>query len=264
MKTIIIFLLLSLVLVLASCEKEINIQLQGVSPQLVIDATFNDRQVEGACKVCLQRTVDYFTPEQPNLIGGAEIHLSDDLGNSEMLIEDSTGHYSSRVLFGSAGRTYTLEVTVDGGFYAATAIMGQGIVIDSVISHYNDILWGPYEDEGYLLNCYYTLENPYNEHVAIFVKKNGKSSEEIYFSQGIFGFQVEDVFQLNDEAIIEVRNLDTKAYQYYFKVNQLSGADGNFLAAGGTPANPSGNFSNGALGFFAVYSVSIDTLVVYE
>ena len=34
------------------------------------------------------------------------------------------------------------------------------------------------------------------------------------------------------------------------------------IASTGTPANPNTNISNGALGYFAAYSVKADTLII--
>lgn len=263
MKTSNIILWLSIILLaFSSCEKTITMSLDGVKSELVIDATLTNQEGAGACKVSLHKTIDYFKTNSFVPVENATIMLSDEDGNTELLYEESSGIYISSVLYGVPGREYTLKVTVDGNVYSATSHMKRAIEIDSLTYRYNDILFGPYEDEGYLIDCHYDADGN-DDFIALFVKKNGKQSDEIYFSNGLFDFQIEDVFQIDDHAEVELRNFTEDMYHYFETVNKISGADGNPLA-GGTPINPISNFSNGALGCFAVYPVSVVEVVIEE
>lgn len=258
-----ILLILLAVLIMPACEKTITLKLKGVEPRVVIDATLTNTEGEGACLVSMHKTIDYFAENTFVPIENAMILLSDNKGNTEMLYEYEPGKYSSTVMSGEPGTTYTLEVTAEGKSYSAVSIMRPHVEIDSLTYRYNDILWGPYDDEGYLLDCHISDANEDN-YIALFVKKNGKRCDEIYFLNGLFGFQIEDVFQLEDEAEVELRNLTEEMYHYYSTINKISGADGNPLSGGGTPINPVSNISNGALGCFAVYPISVKNITIME
>jgi hypothetical protein len=58
---------------------------------------------------------------------------------------------------------------------------------------------------------------------------------------------------------IELESLDDKTYGYYRTLSDLLFTNPFF---GSTPANPNNNLSNGALGYFGTYAVSIRTMSI--
>ena len=249
--------------ILASCEKEINLSLNSSEPQIVIEASVTNISGEGACKVTISKTVDYFNPSAHIAVRGAEVIVSDNLGNSETLTEIEDGKYISYTVEGVQGRTYSLNIIAEGKTYTAISEMQALIKIDSITSKFNDILFGPYEDEGYLITCHYSSDNP-DSFVSLFTKKNNKRGDEIYLVNGLFGFQIEDVFQIGDKAIVELRHINEDVYHYYSTINKISGADKNPFNSGAIPTNPVSNISNGALGCFAVYPTSVKSITITD
>jgi hypothetical protein len=161
------------------------------------------------------------------------------------------------------GRTYYLNVETGGKIYTATSMMKSFLRIDSISKIYNNEPYGAYHEAGYIITCHCS-DATVDNFVAIFAKKNGRLSEEIYFLNGIFDSDIEEVYQEGDTAEVELCNLNEDIYHYYTIVNQISGADGNFFNMGKIPCNPVTNLSNGALGYFGVYPVDKSIMIIEE
>ena len=63
------------------------------------------------------------------------------------------------------------------------------------------------------------------------------------------------------EFRIELLSLDKQTYEYYRTLQDLLFSNPIF---GSTPANPENNLSNGALGYFGAYAVSLRTLIITD
>lgn len=263
MKTIKKLIFIVLVLSFISCEKEIKLKLDGSEPKIVIEAKVTNKEGIGACEVIIKKSSDYFSYTTGEPITAATVIISDDSGNSEVLVELKDGVYSSISMVGVPGREYTMDVRIGNETYSATSTMQPIIPIESITQKFNDILFGGIDEEGYLITCNYN-DPTNNSFLAFFVKKNGTLADELYFSNGLFGVMIEDVYQAGDIAEVELRNLNEDVYHYYFTINGLAAEGGNPLESGKTPANPVSNISNGALGCFAVYSTSSAILTITE
>jgi hypothetical protein len=61
-----------------------------------------------------------------------------------------------------------------------------------------------------------------------------------------------------DSVRIDMLNLDSAVYQYWFSLRRNASGSGNTA----TPANPTSNISGGCLGYFSAQSVSSRSLLV--
>jgi hypothetical protein len=69
-----------------------------------------------------------------------------------------------------------------------------------------------------------------------------------------------DYFLPKDTLTVQLLNIDEITYNYFKQLRDITNA--GRLMSTSTPDNPDNNLSNGALGYFAAWSVSEKTLVV--
>ena len=104
---------IGIVTVLASCQKVINIDLNSVSPTIVIVGNLNDQP--GPYTVTLNQTVNFSQPNTFPTVDGAFVTIADNAGTIDTLFETTTlGTYHTKKIMGVPGRTYTLSVTSNG------------------------------------------------------------------------------------------------------------------------------------------------------
>ena len=68
-------------------------------------------------------------------------------------------------------------------------------------------------------------------------------------------------FQINDTVTVELLSLNKDTYDYYNTLIEGSSGPGGIMS-GSTPANPVSNISNGAMGYFGVYTNSSKTIII--
>ncbi|MBD2755489.1 DUF4249 domain-containing protein [Spirosoma validum] len=112
------FLLAGLLAV--SCVTEFQPDSVSIPPSLIVEGEITDQP--GPYRIRLTRTADYSYKSLNLLETGATITISDNLGNQEIL-QENTGVYSTKAtgLQGVAGRTYKVSIkTKDGKVYEST------------------------------------------------------------------------------------------------------------------------------------------------
>jgi len=104
-----IFSLLTATLFTA-CTTDINLNLQGTTPELVVDGAITTDTL--AHSIYLKKTANYFSNQSAEGISGATVTLSD--GQSTITLNEAVspkGTYQTpSTYFGVAGRTYTLTI----------------------------------------------------------------------------------------------------------------------------------------------------------
>jgi hypothetical protein len=263
-----LFLIILIIpVVLISCQKVISLELNTVSPVIVISGNVTDKS--GPYYVQITKTVNF---DQPNVfpkISGATVKISDNFGNIDTLSETSSGSgiYSTSVLQGIPGRTYTLTVEVDSVTYTAVSSMPFPVNIDTMrIIDVNDFrrkrkeLEVTFNDPAGITN-YYRFEETVNNY-----KSNNYSLMNDRYNDGktiVRDINVNDSTDLKtgDLIILELQSIDKATYDYFRTLRFASGSSGlGFTSA--SPANPISNFDNGALGYFSAYSMKSKTVVV--
>ncbi|MBK8884487.1 MAG: DUF4249 domain-containing protein [Bacteroidales bacterium] len=264
MKTRLIFF--SLIILLASCEDIIDIELNNMEPKLVIEGVITDS--DNQCTIKLSKTTDYFNPQTNPAVSDAVITLTDNEGKTVNLIEIEPGIYSEESVHNQALINYTLSVLSEGNEYKAKATIPQKVNIDSLTCKYNpeSILY----EVGYVVTCHFSdptgVDNFYRlKTYNINDSTKARSSEDIYSDDIFNGNKVElawssEVYQQSDTVIVELYTLDPQTYEYYKTLFPISGGDE--MTPITTPANPNTNISNGALGYFGAYTISRDTIII--
>ena len=109
--------------IFASCVDPIDVG-HLFQPLLAVEGLITDQpgpyiiKISRAIPILL---VDQYKLDQPRFETGAIVAIEDDQGNSETLVEKSSGNYYTSSLQGVIGRTYTLFITTrDGYTYQST------------------------------------------------------------------------------------------------------------------------------------------------
>src|SRR5690349_826220 len=271
MKRITILLFFS-ALILWSCEKTVLLDLDQMSPKVVIEGLVSDQP--GYQFVKVSRTVDFYDSGETPRVTDAVVTVEDDLGNEFLYVHnphhhvDSAGYYLPAVPFvGEAGRTYHLTVTVGSEKYEAEDKMYDVTAIDSLQYKVNeDERDDPKEDgkfyevlmfakEPQETSDYYLFKFFRNDSLKIY------NPTDIYFADDkVLGEEINGVpspifYAPEDSARVEMYSLSRVGYVFYSDLFNLINNDGGMFSP--PPANSRTNITNGALGFFQVSAVSI-------
>jgi len=265
MKTIkITFLAVCSVILFASCEKTIDLDLDESAQKIVIEAIVHDSL--GDNYVILSKTRAYNNNSAQEMISGANIQVVDNQNNTNVLYEISPGIYTDSTLQGIANRTYTLAVTVDGETFTASSYMYPRVEIDSLSQEQiEEAFW---EDEGipeYTVRCHFTdpanTENFYR--IKAFLageQEDGFLALEDEFFDGLSTYfpVFESNFFEGDSVTIQLLSIDEVNYRYFTAIS--ASQDGQ------VPGNPISNInSENAVGYFGVYAKSEkNTIIVPE
>ena len=259
-------------LLTASCQKVVTLDLKNTDPRLAIEANLAD---DGQpCTVLLSRSVDYTQTNTFPAVSGATITLSDDAGGLETLPETSTpGQYRGSKLTGQPGRRYTLRVESGGQAYVAACTLPAPVVpLTGLKAQKNAVgnniqLVPGYQDPAGVPN-YYLFRQYRNGRLnkAIFLQNDeftdGKLNARGLNAQGGGGGNATDdadKLAAGDTVRVEMQNVDPDAYEYFRTLNLTLQGGGAFSA---TPSNPKSNFSGGVLGYFNAHSRRQRSLLV--
>lgn len=252
----------------SSCQKVIDVDIKNAEKKYVVEGIVTDEP--GTSKVFLSTTKNVAEDNSFPGISGAVVTITDNAGNHTVFTETTAGVYTDTAFTGSVGKTYSLQVEVDGEAFTALSMMPQKVNLDTVFIS-NEILFGEtrklvniaYQDPAGKGQCY-----RYVQYI------NGKKSKPIFVNNDDYsdGKYVEsklwylvDEDENEDEEIksgdtirIDMLCIAPAVYKYWYSVFQS--ATGNSQSA--SPANPVSNISGGALGYFSAHTVQTKTLVV--
>ena len=256
---------LTLSLSLMSCEKVIDVSLKDSEKQYVIEGVLTD--LEGDCVVRVSKTKNFNDENIFEGLGDAIVSVTDNEGNITILPEATAGVYRSQTLTATTGKTYTLEVNINGQTFSASCIMPVKVGMDSLYV----------KEEGFfgetitLANVQYAdpLGKGNNYRFVQFV--NGIKEKNIFirdddYSDGntstITLFTApgedEDEIKSGDRVTVDMHCITPALYKYWYSLDQ--GASGGSNSA--SPANPVTNIAGGAMGYFSVHTVESKTVVV--
>ena len=240
------------VLLLSSCEKVIDLELNNAKPVIVIEGNLSNQLESQFVKI--SKTIPFTESNNVNGYTGAKVKVTAPGGMSINFEEVSKGLYKSQQFRGIPGQTYKLEVMADGKLYEASSTMPLPVIPDSVgfkkISFFGNTNIYPivyFKDPSGIQNQYRYL-----------LKINNKSQSDVViedrFNDGnavsdVIIFDGEDI-KSGDTINIEMQSIDRNVFKYYFAISQIAGNGGPPVA----PANPDSNFNNGALGIFSAYT----------
>jgi hypothetical protein len=274
------FVILLISVMIYSCTERIEIPLDKNSVRLVVEGSVTTDTMPQS--VMLTETSDYYYNKPAPRISGAQVEISDGL-QVFILHEDSPGLYNTDPAFhGVTGRTYTLNIELAepvGGHreYSASATLLPVSSLDSVSLDFHP----EWSEKGvWVVKCY-IQDPPTTDYYRFLVSKNGSmltdSLDEWFVTDDRFfngnyasGAPVayfrqnkeEDILKTGDTVTVEINNIGP-GYAHFIWDAQSEIRGSNPLFSG-PAANVKGNISNGAIGFFAAYSVNRSYAVVSE
>ena len=219
-------------------------------------------------------------------IGGAVVTISSEDGTEQLVYDARDGYYRpASGMKGIPGRTYRLDVTLDGYQYSATSTMQPLAPIVST-----QFIWQPLFDNGMLwlemwatdpepdVRNYYWYRMERRAKDPKVRQKQGADpyrwssfddrgtqmgqlyrdimcvNEEMMDGQDIEDDQLKSILFDGDTITLQLMTIDRAMFEYYqsLSVGQRMGA------------NPISNITGGCLGYFAAGSVSHADTVIYN
>lgn len=253
------------VFLFASCEKEIAVDLNSSSPQIVIEGNISDEP--GPYTVKLSKTVNFSNANVYPPVTQALVIIVDNTGVTDTLTETATGLYQTHSIIGTQGNTYTLKVVAEGKQYEAVSTMPYKVMLDS-------IQFDPFNNPGSTKNAFAVVPRYFDPIVQgncyrFFFSTNGLLDKSYQVTNDNIGngsinkqpFWSDDVeFLEGDTVKVTMLCIDVTTYNYYYTLSQIteSGPGG-----GATPSNPPNNITgNKALGIFSAYTTQTKTTIV--
>lgn len=285
---------LSLVLGLASCEKDISFTPNSTNNLLVVDGSIETGKIPN---IVLTQTLNYFSEISPQKLLGSFVRnatvvisdsvMVDTLKEYSIPITPTLNYYvympdtlKPNYIKGQRGKTYTLTIVANNSTYKSiTTIPAKGMNMDSIwwmepnLKADRDsgfaVLMGKFTDPPGLGDCfkYYTNTND-----SGFLPANNVGNDQIVDGKSItvrlfpgVDRNVEtqrtpdNFFRRGDTITVKFSNIDKSSYTFW---NTWEFA---YRAVGNPFSNPGvviGNVSNGALGAFCGYNPQYKTLIV--
>lgn len=265
---LILSIILPAVFSILSCTKVVDINLNAAAPKIIIEGSISDQP--SSCFVKLSKTVNFDELNIFPVVTGSLVNIKDDFGNTATLTETTAGIYTAPSFQGVEGRTYTISITADGKTYTANSTMPEKVAIDTIIQ--DSFSMGSFGGGGIIKFVSIKYQDPEgkNNYYRFVEIINGTVSNAIRIDNDLLRdgntiteeiVQIDPRLQTGDSVIVFLQTIDKGVYDYFAQLNQITGEGYGGQVA--TPANPTSNFNNGALGYFSAYAVSTKAIVIH-
>ncbi|MEX0685813.1 MAG: DUF4249 domain-containing protein [Balneolales bacterium] len=258
-KVYLLFVIMT-VLSMASCEKIVNIDLNSSSPKYVIEGSVTNTSSH---QIKITQSKNFDEENEFEGVDHAEVIISDDEDNSEILMPVGSGMYQGDDDYGRPGRTYTLTVNINEETFTSSSRMPEPVNFDSLYTE--DVTF--FGETLKLINALYSdpkgIENYYRHVLYV----NGEKSNSIFVSSDAF-FEgkdmerplpygdFEDGLVEGDQVLVEMQSIDKQVYEYFATLIKT------INRSEASPANPASNINGGALGYFSAHTVQVKELVI--
>lgn len=254
-------------LLLSSCEKVIELDLNEAEKKYVVEAKLSEE--EGSARVRITRTVNFDESNFPPGVTGATVTVTELGGDTYTFLGDAGGTYGHQTLVAVPGKTYELKVLVDGETFTATCTMPEPVEIDTLFIT-DELLFGDFlktvnvrfQDPPGRGNAYrfHQVVNGLTE-MRIMIMNDDYVDGRLVTST-LFYITDEDSgnnpIKSGDNVEVTLQSIDASMYKYWFSLDR-SASGGNQQAA---PSNPVSNMRGGALGYFSVHAERNRTITV--
>lgn len=270
-----IYILVAITIMIA-CTENFDVKLDSTYIRLVVQGSINNELK--AHQVSLTKSADYFSNAPAPKVTGATVSISDGAGNNFNLTEVSDGLYETDTIAGEIGKTYTLTINYEGEIYTSSCYLNYCPPIDSINFGYYDYGYSSGDNSvlydttlSILLNALepstvgnFYLWNTYKNGIL-----ESDTLYEVSFSDDVFvngnylyNIEIQSVkdVSIGDTITLEMQAITKEYYNYIYQL--MTETIWNMGPLDGPPANPTGNISNGAMGFFLAYSVENITAIV--
>jgi len=265
MKNLLIYLSIA-TLFFSSCKKIIDVDTNNAASQIVIEGNIADRFI--AQQIKISKTVAYDALNKFPAVSGAVVTVSDSRGNNYPFGESQPGVYTCGMR-GVAGVTYTMKVVAEGKTYTAVSKMPPVVKLDSVGVIGNTFFGNERKSAAAFLVDPAGVENFYrfNMYVNDFLSDRVYVSNDRLTDGNKLRIQLfyskndddDDGLKTADRVTVEMETVDSNIFDYWYALSQQSGRGPN---QGTTPANPTSNITNGALGYFSAHTYQRLSIVV--
>jgi hypothetical protein len=260
--------------IMVSCVEEIEIDLDSTYTRLVVEGEITTDTTEHWVK--LSTTSDYFENEEPPVVSGATVTISD--GNNVYELKEKnpgTGiYYTAPGVYGIPGNTYKLDIKLQQPIgnhaeYSAESKLKPIGTIDSIGVKYYDVFDGwwailLYATEPGQTTDFYVFKAYLNDiNLSDEVLEWNASDDAFFNGNYTYGIDVQywdntdlpDTMQTKVGDTVTLEMLSVTEDYINFIWNMQSEMQGSNPMFGGPPANVKGNISNGGIGFFTAHSV---------
>ena len=257
---------------LASCEDVINVDLNTTAPRLVIDAAINwQKGTTGANqKIILSTTTDFYSNVIPK-VSGASVSVKNSENLNYIFTEiPNTGEYQCTTFKPIIGETYTLTVVYKGETYTATETM-QSVTPIYTIQQKSD---GGFSGKDYEIEVAFNDPLEKNFYMAKIFPDIYKSpshqvigDEYTNGNQKSWNFSDEDLKQGTAIAITHY-GISKNYFNYMSKLIAVAGSSSGGSPFQTPPATVRGNIvnqtkiDNYALGYFSLSEVDYQNYVI--
>lgn len=245
----------------SSCEKVIKIDLNSGDSKYVIEGVVTNSSVTHTVLITMTKNFD----EDNNFPGveGAYVNITDNAGNSETLVMTSPGVYQTATLTGVPGRTYYLNVDINGEKFSSICTMPNPVNLDTTFAFdFTDL-----GDTLKIINAIYFdpagVANYYKHNLVV----NGKRAKSINISddkatngnitnRGLYYRENDKRLKTGDSVSVEMLCIDKAVHFYFYSLDQT------ISQSAAAPANPISNIEGGSLGYFSAHTFQKKSFVV--
>lgn len=258
--TLLIILLTGLVL---SCEEVIQVDLNRASPEIVIEAII---QKDSTSTVRITRTTSYFDHGQAGLVSDANVVISNDDGDSELLLYQESGYYKGNIIRGTEGTMYEIEILYEGILYSGQSYMPPATDTILLEQKMLSIHGRPESEQMYELECKFTDRPDISDYYLVRFIQNDILLNDFYTLASDFA-SVDDTitysagmyfFEPGDSVEINIYSVDENLYNYFSQLNDATRGMSMFS----TPYNPKTNIEHATLGYFAAWSYTSAHIII--
>ena len=258
---------LFLVVMTASCEEVVEVDLEESEPRLVIEASlvWNLNQVQNPLFIKLSTTAPFFDEDIPPA-EGASVRVFDEIGNEYLFEETEPGLFRNDGFTPEAGLVYELEVIYEDQVYRATESIVTTPEID-FIEQEND---GGFSGDEIELKAFYTdpegkgdyyLFRFFHEDLSIQIY-----DDELIDGNQSFAFFSDEDLEPGDEVLFELQGISRGFYEYLFILRSQAGSGGGPFQT--QPTIVRGNIinttnpENFAFGYFRLSERDVESYVI--
>jgi hypothetical protein len=280
------------ILLLVSCEKNVTVEVPKSEEQIVVEGRIEIGQF---AQVLLSRTVPFFGEINVNdillnTLQGATVIVNDGTTIDTLVQFPGFGLYTSPVIQGVAGKTYSLTVIAEGKTLTAVTTIPYPVQLDSVwwkVDGNRDSLgfaWAHLTDPDTIGNCYQWKAQRINHYTygddigkmkdSTFIAAPGSVFEDKFINDKSFDFSFprghfqftdkEDdqndeqfFFKRGDTIVVQFLSIDRANFEFWRTEESQVQSNGNPF---GSPAPVTSNIVGG-LGTWGGFAPTLDTII---
>ena len=248
------------------CTRVIDLKLRNVSGQLDIEG--NITNLDSPQVIYLRSDVAFSDNNSYPPVTGANVSVSDEVGNQYAFTETQPGTYTSPNFAGISGTAYTLQAVVNGQSYNATSTMPTAVRMDSLtdknrpLNRHQDgrdqkVISVYYQDPPGISNQYRFIEWVNGVQVKSIFTYDDQLTDGRYVTFDLLEQDI-DIY-IGDVVTVEMDCIDTPIYTYWFALQSQQANNFNGAVA---PGNPPTNITPAVLGYFSAHTSQIITYIV--